>query len=316
MAMNYERELRARNCNTILRRARDALLRRLPQDQLALRRWQREGKLPDLVFHPDAENEILLTLPRADPLVAGREEDPAVGFGIARVQRYGVGLETLRAQKLDELGSFLLILSQPRRFFFGDLGILLDLALGFEDQCIHVVLQFSGQFRGIREALKNVAMTNEVDPHVRRKLKFVLTGVRHTHVHTEEVIEATSALSKFLRVHEERDGEVTSDHRPAVASVLAAFECATGRTSRPAHGGQLLFFLGVAKRRRQNRTNSERKFCPEEPGTRHKCRVYRFCTGNVTVDEVHDGDRIEDAIHPQRDGPRETPARPNARRKY
>src|ERR1700747_996107 len=111
-------------------------------------------------------------------------------------------------------------------------------------------------------------MTNEVDPDVRRKLKFVLTGVRHTHVHAEEMIEAAAALCKFLRIHEERDGEVIPGHRPAVASVLAAFECATGRTSRPAHGGQLLFFLRTAKRRRQNCANCERKFCREEAGTR------------------------------------------------
>src|SRR5882762_11488704 len=125
------------------------------------------------MLHPDAENEILTVLPRSYPLVAGREEDPAVSFWIARVQRYRVGLQALRAKKLDELGGFLFILSQPRRFFFGDLGILLDLALGFEDQCIHVALQFSGQFRGIHEALKNVVMTNKVDPHVRRKLESV-----------------------------------------------------------------------------------------------------------------------------------------------
>src|SRR3981081_748553 len=141
MSANYERELRARNCNTILRRARDALLRRLPQYQVAFHRRQREGKLPDLVFHPDAKNKIFPLLPRADPPVAGREEDPAMGFGIAWAQRYGVGLETLRAHTLDDLGSFLFVLSQPRCFFFGYLGILLDLALCFEDQSNQLVLQ-------------------------------------------------------------------------------------------------------------------------------------------------------------------------------
>src|SRR5258707_9972910 len=114
------------------------LLRRLPQDQVAFRRWQREGKLPDLVLHPDAENKILVVLPRTDPLVAGREENPAVGFGIARVKRMRDGLEALRAQKLDELGSFLFALSQTSRFFIVDCGILLVLAFGFEDQRVHV----------------------------------------------------------------------------------------------------------------------------------------------------------------------------------
>ena len=87
-------------------------------------RRQRERKLPDLILHPDAENKVLALFPRADPLVAGLEQDPAMGFRISSVQYHGVGRQRLRAQKFDELGRFLLILAQQRRLFFGDLGIL------------------------------------------------------------------------------------------------------------------------------------------------------------------------------------------------
>src|SRR5208337_1946764 len=118
------------------------LLGRLPQDQVAFRRWQREGKLPDSVFHPNPENKILTGLPRADPFVAGREEDPAVGFGITRIQRHPGRIEALRAHELDELGGFLFVFSQVGRLFLADFWILLDLALGFEDQRVDVVLQF------------------------------------------------------------------------------------------------------------------------------------------------------------------------------
>ena len=118
---------------------------------------------------------------RADPFVAGREEDPAVGFGIARSQHHRVGVEGLRAQKLDELGRFFLVLAQASRFFVGDFGILLDLALGFEDHRIHVVLQFVGEFRRIHVGLENVVMTNEVDAHVRGKFELVLAGVGHAY---------------------------------------------------------------------------------------------------------------------------------------
>src|ERR1019366_9011654 len=90
---------------------RESLLRRLSQDQVAFCRRQRDGALPDLVFHPHADYKILALLPRADPLVAGREEDPAVGFGIARRQRHGGGIEALRAEELDELGRFLFALA-------------------------------------------------------------------------------------------------------------------------------------------------------------------------------------------------------------
>ncbi|HKB97639.1 MAG TPA: hypothetical protein VKD23_02510, partial [Terriglobales bacterium] len=96
MSMNYEHETVAQFSDVFA----GALLRRLPQDQVALRRRQGEGKLPDLIFHPNAQNKIFPLLPRADPLVAGPEEDPAMGFGIAGIQRGG--LEALRTQKLDE----------------------------------------------------------------------------------------------------------------------------------------------------------------------------------------------------------------------
>src|SRR5450759_373172 len=123
-------------------------------------------------------------------------------------------------------------------------------------------------------------MANEVDAHVRRKLKFTLTGVRHTQVHAEEAIEAAAALGQFLRIHQKRYREVVSVHRPAVAPVIAAVERATGSARRPAHGGQLLF-LRAAEGRQQNRADRERKFCPEKTRTLHECRVYRFCTGNA-----------------------------------
>jgi hypothetical protein len=62
---------RARNCNTILGCAHDRLLGRFAEDQIAFDRGQRDGKLPDFVLHPDADNKILTLFPRADPLVAG-----------------------------------------------------------------------------------------------------------------------------------------------------------------------------------------------------------------------------------------------------
>src|ERR1035438_9837277 len=115
-------------------------------------------------------------------------------------------------------------------------------------------------------------MTKEVDSQVSWKLKFVLTGVSHSHVHAEEVIETAAALCQFLRIHEQRDGEVVSGHRPAVASVIAAFERATGRASGPAQGGQLLFFRRVAQRRRQNRAVQNRANRSEERREENKCR--------------------------------------------
>src|SRR5208337_4690905 len=247
-----------------------------------------------------------------------REENPAVGFGIARGQHHRVGIEALRAYELDELGSYLFVFAQESRFFFSDFGILLDPALGFEDLRIDVVLQFIGEFLGILKALMNVVMTNEVDPQIRRKLKFALTSVCHTHIHAEQAIEAAAAFRKFLRIHDERYAQVTPGHRPAVVSVIGAFECATGRSRGPAHGGQLLFLCRVAKRRRQNRANCERKCCPEETGWRHESKVYRFCAGDVTVQGAQHGGRVEsseDAMpSPAQWLPRNA-CRPNARRK-
>ena len=80
----------------------------------------------------------------------------------------------MRAEKLDEFGRLFLILAQERRFFVSDLGIFLDLTLSFEDLCIHILLEFGGELRGVFVGLNKIVMSNKVDAHVRRKLKLGL----------------------------------------------------------------------------------------------------------------------------------------------
>src|SRR5258707_8665748 len=106
-------------------------------------------------------------------------------------------------------------------------------------------------------------MTHEVDPNVRRKFKLTLPGVGRADVSGEKVIEAMAALRQLLRIHKESDGEVVASHRPAIAPVIAALECATGSACSPAYRGQL-FFLRMAVNRRQKRRDGERNNGPEQ----------------------------------------------------
>src|SRR5208282_5463152 len=47
------------------------------------------------------------------------------------------------------------------------------------------------------------------------------------------------------------------------------------------------------KRAGQNRANREGNCCPEETGTQHESRVYRFCAGPVTAHRARNGGRVE-----------------------
>jgi len=86
-----------------------------------------------------------------------------VGFGIARIQRYGVGLETLRAQNsMNSAASFSYSLN-ARVFSSVILGFS-DLALGFVRPVYprRSVIWWRSSVGSMKPS-KNVVMTNEVD---------------------------------------------------------------------------------------------------------------------------------------------------------
>jgi hypothetical protein len=49
------------------------------------------------------------------------------------------------------------------------------------------------------------------------------------------VIEAVAALRQFLRIYDERESEVTPNHRPAVFSVFTSLERTAGSARDPAY---------------------------------------------------------------------------------
>jgi hypothetical protein len=99
-----------------------------------------------------------------------------------------------------------------------------------------------------------------------------------------------AAFRQFLGVDQESDSEVVAGHRPAVAPVIAALECATGRTCGPAYCGRL-FLIRMAASWRQNRDDGEREDCPEQ--TRgHEMLSVSLLSGQSHRVRVTLGDRI------------------------
>jgi len=101
------------------------------------------------------------------------------------------------------------------------------------------------------------------------------------------VIEADALFVKLLRIHEHVIGEVIPiSLSPKVGSgpsSIPAFEYLnSGRqASRPAHLGLcFLYFPAWTKRRRQNRTNSERKFLPRKKLELGINPRVRFCSAH------------------------------------
>ena len=137
---------RARNSNTILRRIPVIPVvssRVVSAESVTLGRRQRKRKLPNPVFHPHTENKIFPLFPWPDPLIAGCEKNPSVNFaGFAGLSMTVlVSSPCVVTNSMNSDASFSYSQDKPPFFHRRCFGILLNLALGFEDQRVNVILQ-------------------------------------------------------------------------------------------------------------------------------------------------------------------------------
>jgi len=203
-------------------------------------------------------------LPWANPLVLGREENPAVHFGIAWVK--GGRLEVLRGQKFDKLGGFLFVFAKQRSFLFFERWMFLDLPFGFKDLRVHIILQPILQFQRVLEAFHDLMVTNEIHPQVGREVQFAGAFVLDCQIHREKAIgEAVLALAKLLRIHQQRHIDVFIAHCPAKHAILSAFERAAGSSGSPANSGQFGLFLRLNESGKKDRPEGEHKGCQYQP---------------------------------------------------
>src|SRR5207247_5972 len=77
----------------------------LPQNQIALARWQLKRELQHPIVKWYAEHELLGVLPVSNPFVLRAEEHPTIGLGLGLIQFHWK--QAMRAQKLLPLGGFL-----------------------------------------------------------------------------------------------------------------------------------------------------------------------------------------------------------------
>ncbi len=155
------------------------LSRALAQNQIAFAGGREIGKLPNFVFHPHAENEILPLFPRADPFVLVEKKTQPWASGLPGFSITVVG--TRPCVLRNSMNSAATFSYSRKRAVFSSVSLRVFLIWRSVSKTF-VSMSFCnriGEFRGILIALMNVVMTNEVDPHVRRILKPVLAGVRH-----------------------------------------------------------------------------------------------------------------------------------------
>src|SRR5438309_2770907 len=114
----------------------------LPQNQIALARWQLKRELQHPIVKWYAEHELLGVLPVSNPFVLRAEEHPTIGLGLGLIQFHWK--QAMRAQKLLPLGGFLFEMFEDsliRVFLF---RMLPNLAYSLVTQLICVYLQAIG----------------------------------------------------------------------------------------------------------------------------------------------------------------------------
>src|SRR4030081_1198156 len=110
----------------------------MPQQKLALLGRAPEGKFKSLFVKRQAQYELLLLFPVADPLIVGIEENPSAGLRIPRIQLSR--LKTILAEEFQQLGHILLEGSQVSLFRVFSFRMFFNLAHGLVVKFIGVVL--------------------------------------------------------------------------------------------------------------------------------------------------------------------------------
>src|SRR5438046_9882002 len=134
------------------------MLRPLPQDQIALTRWQLKRELQHPIFKRYPQHELLGILPVSDPFVLRAEEHPTIGLRLGLIQFHWK--QAMRAQKLLPLGGFLFEMfefSLQRVFLF---LMLPNLAFSLVTQFIGVALQAPAAIVRVAGGVGNLTTTS------------------------------------------------------------------------------------------------------------------------------------------------------------
>src|SRR5947209_11285160 len=140
------------------------MLGSLPQDQIALTRWQLKRELQHPIFKRYPQHERLGILPVSNPFVLRAEEHPTIGLRLGLIQFHRK--QTMRAKEFLPLSGFLFEmfeLSLQLVFLF---RMLPKLAFSLMAELIGIALQAPGEIVRIEGGVHNLTMTYKLKAQI------------------------------------------------------------------------------------------------------------------------------------------------------
>src|SRR5207247_10994336 len=140
------------------------MLGSLPQNQVALARWQLKRELQHPIVNWYAEHDLLGVLPVSNPFVLRAEEHPTIGLGLGLIQFHRK--QTMRAQEFLPFGSLffeMFELSLQLVFLF---RMLPNLAFSLMAELIGIALQAPGEIVRVEGRVSNMPMTYKLKPQI------------------------------------------------------------------------------------------------------------------------------------------------------
>src|SRR6266478_9773377 len=212
----------------------------LPQNQIALARWQLKRELQHPIFKRYPQRELLGVLPVSNPFVLRAEEHPTIGLRLGLIQFHRK--QTMRAQEFLPLSGFLFEmfeLSLQLVFLF---RMLPKLAFSLMAELIGIALQAPGEIVRIEGGVHNLTMTYKLKAQiVVSNFERAVAAIAIREFDSEKMTDAVPGLLQFLRINSKSDSEIATPQSPAVFAVITASECAARLPLGPADHRRLCF---------------------------------------------------------------------------
>src|SRR5438876_2624114 len=129
----------------------------LPQDQIALTRWQLKRELQHPIFKRYPQHELLGILPVSNPFVLRAEEHPTIGLRLGLIQFHWK--QAMRAQELLPFGSLFFEMFEFSLQLVFLFWMLSNLAFSLMTELIGIGLQAPGEIVRIEGGVGNLTMT-------------------------------------------------------------------------------------------------------------------------------------------------------------
>src|SRR2546426_6215884 len=209
------------------------MLRPLPQDQIALTRWQLKRELQHPISKRYQQHELLGILPVSNPFVWRDKEPPPIGLRLGLIQFHWK--QAMRAQKLLPLGGFLFEMFEFSLQLVFLFRMLPNLAFSLMAELIGIALQAPGDLVRVEGGVDNLTMAYELKAQiVVSNFERAVAAIAIREFDSEKMTDAVPCLLQFLRINSKSDPEIVAPHPPAVFAVLAASEGAAGLPFGPA----------------------------------------------------------------------------------